>query len=178
MIAAVSVLCALLGVPVGSVLNVVIDRVPEHVPLRGPQPAEPCPPESWLGIPAQPWLFRLGRSASGDELPGRWLWVELTTAGLWALMAARYGDSATVLPLLVLAASLVAVSVIDLQLLRIPDRVTFPALALSGALIVIISAGRDEAGGDCGRVVRPRGLLRAAAGSSPHPPEGHWGSAT
>ena len=146
MVAAVAVLCALLAVPVGSVLNVIIDRVPERVPLRGAQPAEPCPPVSWLGIPAQPWLFRRGRSSHGGELPARWLWVELTNAGLWALMAARYGDSATVLPLLVLSAGLITVSVIDLQLLRIPDRVTFPALAASSTLIVIISAWRDQPG--------------------------------
>lgn len=145
MIAAIAALCAVLGAAVGAVLNVVIDRVPDKLPLRGERDGESCPPVSWFGLPAQPWLARGGRGPEGEPgLPARWLWVELTTAGLWGLMAARYGDSLTLVPLLVLAASLVAVSVIDLQLLRIPDRVTFPTLAAAALLIGVISIARDE----------------------------------
>ena len=66
-------------------------------------------------------------------LPERWLWVEIVTAAVFALLALRYGDTWVVLPLLVLGASLVTVSVIDLQLQRIPDRITFPTLAVGGA---------------------------------------------
>jgi leader peptidase (prepilin peptidase)/N-methyltransferase len=128
----------LLGLPVGSFLNVVIDRVPDRAPLRGPREGDPCAPVSVAGIPAQPWLFRGGRAPSDSEgpLPRRWLLVELVTALVWGVLAGRFGAGATLVPLLVLAASLVAVSVIDLQLLRIPDRVTFPTLALSAPLVL------------------------------------------
>jgi leader peptidase (prepilin peptidase)/N-methyltransferase len=128
-----------LGIPVGSFLNVVVDRVPDKAPLRGPRDGEPCPPVDLAGLPTQPWLFRFGRDASGP-LPRRWLLVELLTAAAFALLAVRYGDDLAIAPLLVLGAALVAVSVIDLRLLRIPDRVTFPALALSLPLVGLVSA--------------------------------------
>ena len=132
-----------LGVPVGSFLNVVIDRVPDKAPLRGPREGEPCDPVSIAGAPAHPWLLRGGRH-DGAPLPRRWLWVELTTAAIFAVFAGRYGEDLRVLPLLVLGASLVAVSVIDLQLQRIPDRVTFPTLALAVPLVGLVSLRYDD----------------------------------
>lgn len=134
---------ALLGLLVGSVLNVLIDRVPDRAPLRGPLDGEASAPLSWLGLPAQPWMLRRGRH-EGHVLPVRWLWVEVFTVGLFAELALRYGDSSVLVPLLVLGASLVAVSVIDLQRQRIPDRITFPTLALALPLIVVVSVHQDS----------------------------------
>jgi len=144
--AAVVVLLGVLGVPVGSVLNVVIDRVPDRVPLRGPRDGEPCPPESWAGLPAQPWLLRRGHATGGTPLPRRWLVVELAAVAVFVAVALAHGDSSVVVPVLVLGASLVAVSVIDLQHLRIPDRVTFPTLAVALPLIVVVSLQHDIGG--------------------------------
>ena len=132
-----------LGVPVGSFLNVVIDRVPDKQSLRGPLECEPTAPFEPLGIAVQPWLLRAGR-ARIDDLPRRWLWVELLTAAVFALVGARFGSYLVVVPLLLLAASLVAVSVIDLQLLRIPDLVTFPTLAAAVPLVVLVSLRGGE----------------------------------
>ena len=146
------VLVALLGVPVGAFLNVVIDRVPDRAPLRGERDGEASAPVLWGGIPAQPWLLR-GRRGAGDQLPRRWLLVELATAAVFAALAARHGDSSALVPLLVLGASLVAVSVIDLQLLRIPDRVTFPTLALALPLIVGVSVQHDAPGAIRGALI-------------------------
>lgn len=134
------VVIALLGIPVGAFLNVVIDRVPDRSPLRGPRDGEASRPGEVGGIPFQSWLLRRGRAGPrGASLPPRWLLVELVTAALFGVVAWRFGDDLAVVPLLVLAASLVAVSVIDLQLLRIPDRVTFPTLAVSLPLVVAVS---------------------------------------
>ena len=143
---------AVLGVPVGSFLNVVIDRVPDKARLRGARAGEACPPVEVLGVPFQAWLVRRG-SRRGTSLPARWLAVELLTALLFAVFAARYGDDLVVVPLLVLAAALVAVSVIDLQLLRIPDRVTFPALAISVPLVLLVSIRHDVTGSFRGALV-------------------------
>lgn len=131
-----------LGIPVGSFLNVVIDRVPDRAPLRGARDGEAAPPVETVGLPLQPWLLRAGRIGE-VRLPRRWLWVELVTAAVFALFATRYGDRLTVVPLLVLGAALVAVSVIDLQLLRIPDLVTFPALAAAIPLVLAVSLRYD-----------------------------------
>jgi len=133
---------AVLGLLVGSLLNVLIDRVPHGVPLRGERDGEASAPVSWFGLPAQPWVLRRGRHA-GEPLPSRWLWVEIVTVAVFVELAVRYGDSSLLVPLLVLGASLVAVSAIDLELLRIPDRITFPTLALALPLIVVVSVQQD-----------------------------------
>lgn len=149
---AVTVALGALGLPVGAFLNVVIDRVPDKAPLRGARPGEVAAPLEVAGIPVQPWLLRSGRS-SAKALPRRWLAVELTTAAVFAVLAARYGDDLKILPLLVLGASLVAVSVIDLQLLRIPDRVTFPTLAVALPLVLAVSIHHDITGAFVGALV-------------------------
>jgi leader peptidase (prepilin peptidase)/N-methyltransferase len=131
---------AVLGFLVGSVLNVLIDRVPDRAPLRGARDGEASAPLSWLGLPAQPFLLRRGRTPA---LPTRWLWVEVVTGAVFTILAVEYGDTSAVVPLLVLGASLVTVSVIDLQLQRIPDRITFPTLALALPLIVVVSVQQD-----------------------------------
>lgn len=138
--AAVTVLLALLGVPVGAFLNVVIDRVPDRVPLRGPREGEPAVPVQLGPVPLQPWLLRPG---SRQGLPRRWLWVEVTTAVVYTAIGVRAGDDLRAVPLVVLGAALVAVTVIDLQLLRIPDRVTFPTLAVSVPLVLAVSLDQD-----------------------------------
>jgi leader peptidase (prepilin peptidase)/N-methyltransferase len=135
---AVVAVSGVLGLLLGSVLNVLIDRVPYKVPLRGPREGEVVAPVSWLGVPAQPWVLRRARGSSGP-LPDRWLWVEIVTIVSFMEMAVQYGDSYALVPLLVLAACLVTVSVIDLQLQRIPDRITFPTLAAALPLIVAVS---------------------------------------
>jgi leader peptidase (prepilin peptidase)/N-methyltransferase len=73
----------------------------------------------------------------------RWLWVELVTAAAFAELAVQYGESWALPPLLMLAASLITVSVIDLQVQRIPDRITFPTFVLSVPAIVVVSIVED-----------------------------------
>jgi leader peptidase (prepilin peptidase)/N-methyltransferase len=133
---------AALGLLVGAVCNVLIDRVPDKVALRGPREGEVTAPVSWLGVPAQPWILRAGRSDDGP-LPLRWLWVELVTLAAFAELAVRYHDTWVLAPLLLLTACLITVSVIDLQLQRIPDRITFPTFALSVPAIVVVSIVED-----------------------------------
>ena len=133
---------AALGVLVGAVCNVLIDRVPDKVALRGPRDGEVTAPLSWLGVPAQPWILRGGRSPDGP-LPARWLWVELVTVVSFAQLAVQYGETWVLAPLLLLAACLITVSVIDLQVQRIPDRITFPTFALSVPAIIAVSVHLD-----------------------------------
>ena len=97
-----------LGLLVGAVCNVLIDRVPDKVALRGPRDGEVTAPQSWLGVPAQPWILRAGRSPDGP-LPSRWLWVEVVTVAAFAELAVQYGETWALAPLLLLAASLITV---------------------------------------------------------------------
>jgi leader peptidase (prepilin peptidase) / N-methyltransferase len=133
---------AALGLLVGAVSNLLIDRVPDKVALRGPRDGEVIQPQSWLGVPAQPWVLRFGRSPDGP-LPTRWLWVELVTVAAFAELAVQYGETWVLAPLLVLAACLITVSVIDLQVQRIPDRITFPTFFVSVPAIIVVSIVED-----------------------------------
>ena len=129
-----AVLWGAAGIPVGAFLNVAIERVPDRRPLREGTP-------TWLGVPVQPWL--LAGAASREGQPRRRLAVELVTAAVFAALAAQWGDTTVVLPMLVLGAALVAVSFVDIEHLRIPDRLTFPALAVAVPLVVLASIDRD-----------------------------------
>ena len=67
--------------------------------------------------------------------------VEIASPVLFALAGVRFGASAVVVPFCVLFASLLVVSVIDIEHYRIPDRIVFPTLAISLPLIVAVSFG-------------------------------------
>lgn len=116
---AVAALCALAGIPVGAFLNIVVARVPDRLPLRGAPALERTP---------------------------RWLVVVLVTVAVFAVVGAAFGDTEAVLPVLVLGAALVAVSAVDIEHYRIPDRITFPALGLAAALLVVVSLTLDVTG--------------------------------
>jgi prepilin signal peptidase PulO-like enzyme (type II secretory pathway) len=67
---------------------------------------------------------------------GRERAVRILTPVLFAAAAWRWEASAVLVPFLVLFATLLVVSVIDLEHYRIPDRIVFPALGVSFGLIV------------------------------------------
>jgi leader peptidase (prepilin peptidase)/N-methyltransferase len=136
-----AVYCGLLGVPVGAFLNVVIERTPDRLPLRAVVDDDPRPPQAWLGVPVQPWILR--GSGAGDRR-ARWLAVELATTAVFAVLGAQFGRTSVVLPMLVLGAALVAISFVDLELLRIPDRITFPALGAALVTMAVVSAQHHQ----------------------------------
>jgi leader peptidase (prepilin peptidase)/N-methyltransferase len=116
MTVALVALCAVVGLVVGMAMPVVIERVPRKVPvLAGPFP-EPA---------------RSLRTGSG------WL-VALGTAALFAGVAARFGADAVLPAYLLLTGALVALSVIDLRLFLLPNRIVIP---LAGASVVLLGIG-------------------------------------
>jgi leader peptidase (prepilin peptidase)/N-methyltransferase len=105
-----------------------------------------------LGVVVSPFLLRLVVRVpamatvgyvSDEESPispvARDRAVQVLTPVLFALAALRWGASAVLVPFLLLAAVLVVVSMIDLEHFRIPDRIVFPALAVSLGLIIFVS---------------------------------------
>ena len=107
MIVAASLTTAL-GLVVGSFLNVVIHRVP-----RG---------ESIL----RPGLRQVPQSSL----------VPLLTATLFGLITLRFGLSAALPAYLYLAAIAVALAMIDLTELRLPNQIVLPSYLVAGALLV------------------------------------------
>ncbi len=144
----------LLGLCVGSFLNVVIYRLPkmmeaqwraECASLAGesPAPAEPfnlmqprsrCPScaapiTAWQNVPVVSWLALGGKCAACKApISARYPAVELAAGALAMFLAWRFGYSGALAWALVFGWALLALTVIDLDTQLLPDDITLPLL--------------------------------------------------
>src|SRR5262245_30439087 len=109
---------AVLGLLIGSFLNVVIHRVPLGQSVATPPSHCPvCDRElAWFeNIPVGSWVALRGRCRTcRTKISVRYPLVELVTAGLFAAMAARVGWHPQLAAYLVATGAMVALSGIDL----------------------------------------------------------------
>jgi len=145
---------ALLGLCIGSFLNVVIHRLPKMLeqgwraesadllgvpaeaaePLSLSKPRSRCPAcghaITWNeNIPVLSWLWLRGRcSACKTRISARYPAIELLTGALFALVGWRFGATPTVLLWCGFAAVLVALAGIDWDTTLLPDDLTLPLL--------------------------------------------------
>ena len=146
MLAVLIIYCALLGLIVGSFLNVVIYRMPRHLSIVRPRSAcprcsEPIAPRD--NIPVLSWIILRGRCRHCREpISPRYPLIELATAILFAGTAARVGYQADLPALLVLVAGLFALGVIDAEFLILPKRIVYVVLGLQ--VISLIAASFDH----------------------------------
>lgn len=134
MITAVVVVLAVLGLLVGSFLNVVIARVPEGRSIVRPRSA--CPKcGSFVrprdNVPVISWLLLHGRCRDcAAPISVQYPLVEAGNAVLWALLgswALLVGEEPGLLPLLlVLASAGLSLAVIDAQHHRLPNAIVMP----------------------------------------------------
>lgn len=144
----------LLGLCIGSFLNVVIHRLPlmmdrawklESAELLGvappptteltlAKPASRCPHcghriRWYENIPLLSWLALRGRcSACKAPISARYPLVELATGLLFALLAWRFGPTPAVLAWCAFVATLLALTGIDWDTTLLPDSLTLPLL--------------------------------------------------
>jgi leader peptidase (prepilin peptidase)/N-methyltransferase len=148
MTALVAVACGVVGLYVGLYLNLVIDRVPQKKPMRPLRSGcRNCldAEDTTAGPPGMPWLLRRRRCPTcGERVSARYPLVELGTAALYAAVAVRLGPNAALPAFLVLCACLVAVSVIDLELQIIPNRIVYPTIALSLPLLALAAVAEGD----------------------------------
>ena len=144
---------ALLGLAVGSFLNVVIYRVPRDESLA--HPASHCPNcgeavRHRHNIPVLGWLMLRGRCADcGNPISPRYPLVEAGTAVLFVAVAAKFGFSWELPAYLYLAAISVALAVIDLDVMRLPDKIVLPSYVVALVLLapaVIVERSWTTAG--------------------------------
>lgn len=132
--------CAVLGLAVGSFLNVVISRVPRRQSVvRPPSRCPGCETELLRrdNVPVVSWLVLGGRCRHCRQpISARYPLVELVTAGVFAATAVRFGARWELSAFLVLFAGLVAVSMIDLELGVVPTRIVYPVLVATAVLLV------------------------------------------
>ncbi|MEI7777927.1 MAG: prepilin peptidase [Actinomycetes bacterium] len=137
-------LAVLLGLAIGSFLNVVIWRVPRGESVVKPPSHCPGCDREILGrdnIPVVSWLLLRGKCRScGNPISGRYPSVELLTAVIFGVLAVKFGWSLQLLAFEYLAAATIALSFIDLDTKRLPDVIVLPSYFV-GTLLLAIAAG-------------------------------------
>lgn len=143
----VLVLTAILGLAVGSFLNVVVWRLPRGESLN--RPGSHCPGcdhavRAHDNVPVLSWLALRGRCRDcGMRVSARYPLVEAATAALWvAVVAAGWGDATEIVLGLVFVTMLVPVVLIDLDHRLILNKLTYPAAILA----LVIGLVMDPAG--------------------------------
>ncbi|MET1019147.1 MAG: prepilin peptidase [Microterricola sp.] len=168
MIAVVGVLSGVLGLILGSFLNVVIYRVPAGMSVVSPPSACPrcgTPIKPIDNIPVLSWLMLRGRCRScRTSISPRYPLVELGTAVLFAIVAVVFSAGVDGLStnvelvvwalelaaFLYLAAITVALALIDIDTHTLPNRIVLPSYLVAIALLG--TAGLI--GGDVDGVIR------------------------
>lgn len=138
-----------LGLLIGSFLNVVIYRVPAGLSLVSPGSACPAcahPVRPVDNVPVLSWLVLRGRCRDcAAPIAVRYPLVELATGLLFALVAWRFGPTPYAGAAAVVAAAGIALVMIDLDHRRLPFGVT-TAMAAGSVAALAIDVGRHGAG--------------------------------
>jgi leader peptidase (prepilin peptidase) / N-methyltransferase len=135
----------LIGLLIGSFLNVVIHRVPAgesvvHPRSRCPGCGSEIAPRD--NIPVISWLILRGKCRNcGEPISIRYPLVELGTSAVFVVLALTFGVSAELPAYLYLGAVGVALAMIDFDTQRLPDALTLPSypvgLVLLGAASLV-----------------------------------------
>ena len=135
---------ALLGLAVGSFLNVVIHRVPRGESLV--RPGSYCPQcnaeiRTRHNLPVVGWLMLRGRCADcAAPISVRYPAVELVTAVLFVattLQLARLHLLAALPAYLFLVSAGIALAVIDLDVHRLPNAIVYPSYLVMAVLLTV-----------------------------------------
>jgi len=145
-VAAALVLAFLGGLLVGSFLTVVAHRVPRGESIVGPRSRCPsCGAQiaAYDNIPVLSWIVLRGRArCCGVPISPRYPLTELTVAVLFAVTTAVLWDDPTQLALgLVFIATLVAVSLTDLERRIIPNAILLVAAVAAVAIAAVGDPG-------------------------------------
>jgi leader peptidase (prepilin peptidase)/N-methyltransferase len=130
----------LLGLAVGSFLNVVIYRVPRDESLV--RPGSHCPHcgnaiRNRHNVPVLGWLLLRGKCADcAAPISVRYPLVEAGTAVLFVAVAAKFGWSWELPAYLYLAAIAVALAAIDIDVMRLPNKIVLPSYAVVPLLML------------------------------------------
>ena len=138
------ILSGLVGLAVGSFLNVVILRWPRGESIVSPPsrcPACGTPLRWYHNVPLASWIALRGRCASCRAWIG-WQYplVEVATAAIWAGNVAAYGLGPQAYRAVAFLTLLLAIAVTDARFYIIPDRLSLGGAALGVALAFLPGA--------------------------------------
>ncbi len=135
------VLFAILGLAVGSFLNVCIDRLPRNESIVNP-PSHCAVCQHKLAtkdlIPVFSYLGLRGRCRYCQAaIPRRLFWVELATAIIFALLCWHYGLSVELGVMIFYACLFIIIFVIDLEQGLILNKVVYPGMVVALLLALL-----------------------------------------
>lgn len=152
LVAIILTMAGLLGLVVGSFLNVVIYRVPAKVSLNRPSQCPNCdsPVKPWQNIPVVSWIALRAKCANcGERISIRYPLVELGTAIAFVLVVGSFLDVSTLngvglsAQLVVVVAFLyfvsisIALTLIDLDTRRLPNAIVLPSYVVASVLFTL-----------------------------------------
>ncbi|MFG2621183.1 prepilin peptidase [Streptomyces sp. NPDC048507] len=145
---ALVVIIGLLGLAVGSFLNVAVSRVPAGRSVVRPRSACPqcaAPIAARDNVPLVSWLLLGGRCrACRVPIPARYPLLEALTAALFAAEALHFGRSEALPAVLVFTAGLLALAACDAEQFLLPRRLVYPTLALTAACLLAAAAATGQ----------------------------------
>jgi leader peptidase (prepilin peptidase)/N-methyltransferase len=138
----VAVMAGVFGLAIGSFLNVVIWRVPRGESVVNPPSACPrcdTPIRARHNVPVLGWLILRGRCFDCQApISARYPLVELGTGLLFTAIALRFADQPLLIPAYAAFAALaVALSLIDVDVHRLPNALVLPAYPVLAVLLVL-----------------------------------------
>lgn len=146
-----AVLAGVLGLAVGSFLNVVIYRVPAGESIVNPPSKCPsCGAEihNRHNVPVVGWLVLRGRCfACQAPISARYPVIEAVTAALFVVVTLRIVDldrSPALPAYLYLAAAGLALAVIDFDTKRLPNQIVLPSYGVVAVLLTIASVATGD----------------------------------
>lgn len=150
-----TVFVSVLGLLIGSFLNVVVHRVPRGLSVVSPASACPrceTPIRPRDNVPVVGWLLLRARCRDcGKPISARYPLVEAGTGALFAVTAVRFSLDAALPAYLYLVSVGLALALIDVELYRLPDALTLPSYPVSLVLLALALFGDHP----------PSALLRA-----------------
>lgn len=144
----VIVLSGLFGLLIGSFLNVVIWRVPRGESLA--VPPSHCPScghniRPYDNVPVLSWLVLRGRCRDCKaRISVRYPLVEAFTGGAFALTAAIVGPQLLLLPMLWFLGTCIALAMIDIDVMRLPNAIVVTAIVVVAAGLLVVAVAEGE----------------------------------
>jgi leader peptidase (prepilin peptidase)/N-methyltransferase len=152
------------GLVFGSFLTVAIHRIPAGESLVRPRSRCPSCGTQLRGvdnIPVVSWVMLRGRChACGAPISPVYPLTELACGGLFVAVALVYDDVWQAVLLAPFCAVLVALSVIDIRVRRLPNRLIYPSVLIAAVYIVVA----DVAGGHLDAIRAGIGFLAYGVG--------------
>ena len=146
MFAFVVIVSTVVGLVIGSFLNVVIYRVPAGMSIVAPGSACPeckSPVSPRDNIPVVSWLILKGRCrVCQSPISARYPIIEALTGLLFCVTALRLGAHWTLLAELFFVAGLIALAAIDIERYLLPRAIVYPTAALVAAAL-LLAAGLE-----------------------------------